>query len=117
GTGGGGGGTKSRITISVVGTLSGVAGASLGPQVDGVRVWTRWINDRGGVNGHPVDVVIGDDGGDPSRHQALVQQFVEQKKVIAFIANPEALTGQGSVAYLTKAGIPVVGSEGAGQWF
>jgi ABC-type branched-subunit amino acid transport system substrate-binding protein len=119
GTGGtsGAGQTKSTIRIGVVGTLSGVAGASLGPQADGVRVWARWINDRGGVNGHPVEVLVGDDGGDPARHQALVQEFVEQDKVIAFVANPEALTGQSSVAYLTKAGVPEIGSEGAGQWF
>jgi branched-chain amino acid transport system substrate-binding protein len=114
---GGAGPTRSTIRIGVVGTLSGVAGASLGPQADGVRVWARWINDRGGVNGHPVDVIVGDDGGDPARHQALVQEFVEQDKVLAFVANPEALTGQSSVAYLTKAGVPEIGSEGAGQWF
>src|SRR3989442_467713 len=55
--------------------------------------------------------------GPPARDRALVQEFVEQRKVIGFVGNPEALTGQGSVDYLTKAGIPVVGSEGAGQWF
>ena len=76
----------------------------------------RWINDNGGVDGHRWSTV-GDDGGDPVRHRALVQEFVEQRKVIAFVGNPEALTGAGSVEYLTKAGIPVVGSEGAGQWF
>jgi branched-chain amino acid transport system substrate-binding protein len=84
---------------------------------EGVRVWAKWINDRGGVNGHPVEVVTGDDGGDPSRHRSLVQEFVEQRGVIAFISNPEALTGQGSVAYLTQAQVPVIGAEGAGQWF
>ena len=46
-----------------------------------------------------------------------MQEFVEQRKVIGFVGNPEALTGQGSVDYLTKASIPVAGSEGAGQWF
>ena len=109
--------TKAPVRIGTVGSLSGPAGASLKPQSDGVRIWVRWINDHGGLNGHPVEHLAADDGGDPSRHRALVQEFVEQRKVIAFVGNPEALTGQGSVDYLTKAGIPVVGSEGAGQWF
>ena len=116
-TGGVAGATKSPIRIGTVGTMSGPAGASLKPQADGVRIWVRWINDHGGLNGHPVEHLVGDDGGDPSRHRALVQEFVEQRKVVAFVGNPEALTGQGSVDYLTKAGVPVVGSEGAGQWF
>jgi branched-chain amino acid transport system substrate-binding protein len=80
-------------------------------------VGPRGNNDRGGVNGHPVDIVVGDDGGDPSRHQSLKQQFIEQKHVIAFVGDAEALTGQSSVPYVTKAGVPVIGSEGAGQWF
>jgi branched-chain amino acid transport system substrate-binding protein len=109
--------TKAPVRIGTIGSLSGPAGASLKPQADGVRIWVRWINDHGGLNGHPVEHLVADDGGDPSRHRSLVQEFVEQRKVIAFVGNPEALTGQGSVDYLTKAGIPVVGSEGAGQWF
>jgi branched-chain amino acid transport system substrate-binding protein len=110
-------GAKSTIRIGSVGTLSGPAGASLKPLTDGVRLWVRFINDKGGVNGHKVELVTADDGGDPSRHRALVQEFVEQRKVLAFVANPEALTGPGSVDYLTKAGVPVVGSELAGQYF
>jgi branched-chain amino acid transport system substrate-binding protein len=107
----------SPIRVGFVGTISGPAGASLGPLAQGVQVWARWINDRGGVNGHPVQVVVADDGGDPARHRALKQEFVEQRRVIAFIANAEALTGAGSVEYITSVGVPVVGSEGAGQWF
>lgn len=105
------------ITIGVVGTLSGPAGASLGSLAEGVQVWSRWINARGGLDGHQVKVVVADDSGDPSRHRALVQEFVEQRGVIAFVGNPEALTGAGSVQYLTGAGIPVIGSDGAGDWF
>lgn len=107
----------SPIRVGVVGTLSGPAGASLKPLSDGVRIWAKAVNDKGGVNGHQVEVLVADDGGDPARHRSLVQEFVEQRKVMAFVANPEALTGEGSVDYLTKAGVPVIGSEMAGQYF
>ncbi len=75
------------------------------------------MNERGGLDGHPVEVVIADDGGDAARHQALVQELVEQRGAIALVGNGEALTGPGSVDYLTQRGIPVVGSEGAAQYF
>lgn len=123
GAGGGGGGgaapaaAGSPVRIGVVGTMSGPAGASLKPLADGVRVWAQAVNAKGGVNGHQVEVLVADDGGDPARHRSLVQEFVEQRGVIAFVGNPEALTGASSVEYLTNAGVPVVGSEGAGHYF
>ena len=115
--GSGGSASGSRIRVGVVGTLSGPAGASLKPVADGVRIWAKAVNARGGVNGHPIDVLTADDGGDPARHLALVQEFVERKKVIAFVGNPEAVSGQSSVTYLKEHGVPVIGSEGAGQYF
>ena len=109
--------TGSTIRIGVVGTLSGPAGEAFAPMAQGVQVWSRWINDHGGLNNHRVEVVVGDDGGDPARHRSMVQEFVEQKRVLAFVANPEALTGGGSVDYLNSVGVPVIGSENAGPWF
>ena len=42
-----------------------------------MRVWQQWTNAHGGVNGHPVEVLIGDDGGDPGRYISIQRQFVE----------------------------------------
>jgi branched-chain amino acid transport system substrate-binding protein len=105
------------VVIGNVGTYSGPAGSSLADLPEGVQAWVKYINDRGGVNGHPVKLVAADDGSDPARHRSLVQQLVETEKVIAFIANGEVLTGGGSVDYLTQKGIPVIGNEGGSDWF
>jgi branched-chain amino acid transport system substrate-binding protein len=75
------------------------------------------VNAKGGVNGHPVELIVADDGADPARHQALVQQLVEEKRVVAFVYNSAPLSGQASVKYLTEKRVPVIGSELAGQWF
>jgi branched-chain amino acid transport system substrate-binding protein len=108
---------KSPVRIASVGTYSGPAGPSLKGIADGVRVWVKWINDHGGLSGHPVELLVGDDAGDPARHKAIVQEYVEQRNVLAFVGDGEAVSGAGSVDYLTKAGVPVIGSEGAGDWF
>jgi branched-chain amino acid transport system substrate-binding protein len=107
----------SPIVIGNVGTYSGPAGSSLADLPEGVQAWVKYINDRGGLNGHTVKLVSADDGADPARHRSLVQQLVETQKVIAFIANGEVLTGAGSVDYLTQKGIPVIGNEGGSDWF
>ncbi len=105
------------ITIGTVGTQSGIVGNVFASVAKGVQVWVQDVNRRGGVNGHAVRHIIADDGGDPSRHQALVKQLVEEKGVIAFVGQNAALTGGASVAYLNQKRVPVLGSEGGSSWF
>jgi branched-chain amino acid transport system substrate-binding protein len=105
-------GNRSPVLIANVGTYSGPAAATLKPNVDGVQLWTRSVNARGGVNGHEVKLLVYDDAGDPSRHRAQVQEAVEQKKVIAFVGNAEALTGPSSSEYIASHRVPVVGIDG-----
>jgi hypothetical protein len=77
--------TKSPVRVGVVGTFSGPVGALVKDTVTGIRVWGQDLNTRGGLNGHPVEILVGDDGGDPARFISLQQEFVEQKGVIAFL--------------------------------
>jgi branched-chain amino acid transport system substrate-binding protein len=111
------GGPRSTIVVGNVGTYSGPVGSSVADLPQGVQVWARWINDRGGLNGHPVKFVVADDGADPSRHRALVQQMVETQGAIALVGDGEVVTGASSVEYLTAKGIPVIGNEGGSDWF
>jgi branched-chain amino acid transport system substrate-binding protein len=110
-------GKASPITIGTVGTQSGIVGNVFGSVAKGVQVWVQDVNRRGGVNGHQVRHVIADDGGDPSRHQALVKQLVEERGVIAFVGQNAPLSGGASVAYLNQKRVPVLGSEGGSSWF
>jgi branched-chain amino acid transport system substrate-binding protein len=107
---------RSPVVVASVGTLSGPGGAVLMPIVQGAQVWARWINQAGGLNGHPVQVLTYDDGGDPSRHRSLVQEAVEQAHAIAFLANVETLTGEASVDYVTAKRVPVIGTDTATPW-
>jgi len=92
-------------------------GASVADGTKALRAWAAQVNARGGLAGHPVNLIVADDGSDPARHQALVQQLVEERGVIAFVYNSAPLSGQASVKYLTDKRVPVIGSELAGQWF
>jgi branched-chain amino acid transport system substrate-binding protein len=85
--------------------------------VQAVQAWASAINKQGGLNCQPVRYIVADDGGDPSRHQALVQQLVEQDHIIAFVMMAAPIAGQASVNYIDAHRIPVIGTEGASQWF
>ena len=109
-------GAKSPVVVASVGTLSGPVGAILQPMVQGTQVWVKWANSRGGVNGHPVNMIVYDDRGDPATHGSQVKEAVEQKGALAFLMNTEPVTGQSAVGYLESKHIPVIGVPGAEPW-
>lgn len=112
------GGPRSPVVVASIGTYSGPAGAVFLTVAQGAQVWAKWVTQHGGLNGHPVSLIIYDDGGDPARHRAQAQEAIERRHVLAFVANAEGLnTGQGSVEYITSKRVPVIGSEMGSPWF
>src|SRR5258708_17670987 len=79
----GSGGPKSPIVFGSIGTDSGILGEILVSALHGAKAWAADVNARGGLNGHPVRIVFGDDGGDPGRALSLAKGMVEQQGVIA----------------------------------
>jgi branched-chain amino acid transport system substrate-binding protein len=74
--------------------------------------WMRDLNSRGGVDSHPIERIVVDDGGDPARHFAAVRDLVENRNVFAFVMNSMVLSGSQSVRqYLEQNGVPVVGGD------
>jgi ABC-type branched-subunit amino acid transport system substrate-binding protein len=104
--------TKSTVRLGVVGTFTGPVGALVKDSVTGIRVWSQWVNAHGGVNGHPVELLVGDDGGDPARFITIEQQFVEQKGVVAFVYATLGLAPNGNNKYLESKKILTFGTDG-----
>jgi branched-chain amino acid transport system substrate-binding protein len=109
-------GKRSPIIVANVGTFSGPIGNLFLAYAQGVQLWAKWVNSRGGVNSHEVRLLILDDGGDPARHRALVQQAIDQQHAIAFLAQADAVTGRSSVDLIEGRGVPVVGTDTGGGW-
>lgn len=110
-TGSGPSPTKSPIVIGNVGNYSGPGGATIAAGAEALKVWARWVNDHGGLAGHRVDVISVDDGQDPARYQAAVKDLVENRHVVAFVAQMAPYTIQASVKYLEEKRIPVIGGD------
>ena len=114
----GGPATGTPVNLGTICECSGPAGASIGPGIASNQMVVKWINDNGGLNGHPIKLFVGDSNSDPNRHFALVKQMVEENKVIAFMGMMAPLTINATDKYLRDKGIPVVGGDGAhGLWF
>src|SRR5207244_2632220 len=100
GSGAGGGATGAEIRLGSFGVQSGILGATMAPFFQGARAWVADVTARGGLNGHPVRLILGDDGGDPAKTQALVRRMVEQDKVQAFYTVAAPTTLQAATPYL-----------------
>jgi branched-chain amino acid transport system substrate-binding protein len=103
--------------IGSVGTWSGIVGQNVVGGLTAVRSWVASINAAGGLGGHQIRLEVADDGTDPARHRALVQEFVERRGVVAFVYNAAVFSGQASVEYLNARKIPVVGGSGTEPWY
>ena len=74
---------KAPIVFGLIGYFSGLGGETLNPGRDAMVAWSKMVNARGGINGHPVQLLVGDDGGQGSRSVALAKDFVESKGAVA----------------------------------
>ena len=112
--GGGGGGPKAPIVIGFIAWLSGFGGETISPTRDVFQAWAKSVNARGGINGHPVQVLVGDHGGREDTALALAKDFVESKGAIILSTNANG-TGLGD--YAKSKGIPTIGSiMTGGNW-
>jgi branched-chain amino acid transport system substrate-binding protein len=111
------GGDKSPIIIGSVGNYSGVPGAILKYEPITLQVWAKYVNAHGGVAGHPVQVIVVDDGSDPARYKSAVRDLVENKHVVAFVDQGASQTANAGEDYLEQKRIPVIGAgDGNPAW-
>jgi branched-chain amino acid transport system substrate-binding protein len=103
--------TRSTILLAQIGTWSGPIGAAFKEMITGLRIWVQDANARGGVAGHPMQLLVADDGGDPARYQALLKEMVETRGAFAFVGNNGVFTGPAGQAYLESKRVPVVGGD------
>lgn len=80
-----GSGDASPIKVAQISTISG--GYPFGDTVKGTQSYFNYINAHGGINGHKVSLVYGDDKGQPSQAATLARQFVLQDHAVAMVGN------------------------------
>lgn len=105
--------TKSTATgtpfkIGVVATLSNKP-LPVTAAVEGLKAWAATINGEGGLQGHPVEIVVKDDGNDPTKSLTAVKQLVENDRVAAITSWTSVDTSWAE--YIGKKNVPVVGGS------
>jgi branched-chain amino acid transport system substrate-binding protein len=83
------------------------------PQVaSALRAYFADLNDRGGINGHPVRLELLDDGLDTNRSRQAFKQLANDPNVLAVVGSFAPIGEPEGVAMLDKAGIPIITASG-----
>lgn len=78
---------------------------------DAIEAWAKWVNSHGGINGHPVKLIVRDNKGDQAQAVSQVKDLVENEHVVAFVSNQDGSLNAGYADYLVDQGIPVLGGS------
>ena len=104
------------IVIGNIGGYTGQLAKTLGKGGDVLQAWVDDKNRSGGLNGHPIKVIIKDDASNPATALKAAKELVEQDKVVAIVSSfsfQEAAWEK----YVAGKGIPVIGGASTNPAF
>lgn len=100
--------TKEPYKIGAVIEVSGPA-ASLGvPQKNTLEMLVADLNARGGINGHPVQLIILDNKTNETEAVLAAKRLIDQDKVLVILGGSTSGTSLAMVDTVQKSGVPMI---------
>jgi len=108
--------SAASIRIGHTGALSGPA-AQYGLLARTNAAFFKMINEQGGINGHPVELIVTDDEYVPNKSFEAVRKMVEQDNVVLMYGSFGTPTNSAQAPYLNRRKIPhLFLGTGADKW-
>src|SRR5215510_5289969 len=92
--------------IGVSAGMTGPAAATYAPVVEAMKAYLDHVNEKGGINGRPVRLIIADDAAEPSRAGANAKRLIGDK-VLMVVNSSLSSTFAPILAETKRAGIPL----------
>ena len=99
---------QDAYVIGLTGAMTGPAAGTLGPAVEGLRLYIDRLNAAGGVNGKRVQLILQDDGAEPSKAGANVKKLLTQDNVSLLVNASLSSTYAPMLAETKRAQVPVL---------
>lgn len=96
-------------SLAVTGPLAGIAGAN----IEGLDAAVEAINADGGIDGREVQVIVGDDGADPTKAATLLQERLDSTEIDLVVAGNTSNVGLSLLPLLTREKIFSTGQQAA----
>jgi len=104
---------QDSLKIGLTGALTGPVAGTYAPAVEGLRLYLDRLNAAGGIDGRAVELLIQDDGAEPSRAAANAKRFLTQDGVVMMINASLSSTFAPVMAEARRAGVPLMFSASA----
>jgi branched-chain amino acid transport system substrate-binding protein len=99
---------QESYVIGLTGAMTGPAAGTLGPAVEGLRLYVDKLNAAGGINGRKINLILQDDSAEPSKAAANVKKLISQDNVPVLVNSSLSSTYAPMLAETKRAGVPVL---------
>jgi branched-chain amino acid transport system substrate-binding protein len=106
---------QAQIKIGAVLSVTGGASFLGDPEKKTLEMYVAEINEKGGIGGKKIELVIYDDAGDANQARTFGTRLIEQDKVDALLAGSTTATSMALIPLAEEAGIPLINFAGAVQ--
>ena len=100
----------SPLYVAIAGGMSGSGAASGQETVQSAQLYFDRLNAGGGINGHPVELLVFDDQNDPGTARQVAQKIVDDDRVILVIGHSTSATSVAASPIYEAAGLPAITS-------
>jgi len=88
--------------------LAGPGRTIYAPLAEGFRLYIDLVNDRGGINGHPVKIIYEDDKSSPATAGAIAEKFITKDNVLAILGLGFSRSHPPALKLAMKSGVPLI---------
>ena len=99
---------QDAYTIGLTGALTGPPASTYAPAVDALRIYIDKVNAAGGVNGHKINLILEDDGAQPSKAAANAKKLISQDNVMLLLVASLSSTYAPAIAESKNANVPLL---------
>ncbi|MBW4510351.1 MAG: ABC transporter substrate-binding protein [Scytonematopsis contorta HA4267-MV1] len=79
--------------------------------ISGVKIAEKYFNDKGGINGTPIKLVLQDTGGDEAGAINAFQTLINKDKVVGIVGPTLSQQAFGANPFAERAKVPVIGAS------
>jgi len=94
--------------IGYLGDITGPCRSFYAPEAEGFRLYIETLNARGGINGHPVKLIMEDGKSNPARSAAIAKKMIEKDNVLAICGLGISASQLPVFELADKAGVAVI---------
>ncbi len=104
--------TKSAYKVGAIFAFTGPASVPGKAQRKTVEMIEQWVNGAGGIDGHPLEVLVYDTGGDEGKAASALRKLVEEDGVVAILGTSQYRIALSVMPIIGEHKIPFVSCTG-----